>query len=115
MSAKSVPDVKSSALCSFKAVGAFSRTSIGVDLVAAMLGSEGCLGIITSVVVKVVPLPEISEHASFLFKDFQVMISAGSCSDRRFMQATLNTKVVAKHTMAAFPPPVGDCSIVSSP
>lgn len=38
-----------------------------------MLGSEGCLGIITSVVVKVVPLPAVSEHASFLFKDFQVM------------------------------------------
>ncbi len=37
-----------------------------------MLGSEGCLGIITSVVVKVVPLPDVSEHASFLFRDFKV-------------------------------------------
>ncbi|CAM9110256.1 unnamed protein product, partial [Hapterophycus canaliculatus] len=58
-----------------KAAGAFSRTCVGLDLVAAMLGSEGCLGIITSVVVKVVPLPEISEHASFLFKDFQTGVA----------------------------------------
>lgn len=55
-----------------KAAGAFSRTSVGLDLASAMLGSEGCLGIITSVVVKVVPIPEVSEHASFLFRDFQV-------------------------------------------
>ena len=59
-------------LSTSKAAGAFSRTSVGLDLAAAMLGSEGCLGIITSVVVKVVPLPAVSEHASFLFKDFQV-------------------------------------------
>lgn len=39
-----------------------------------MLGSEGCLGIITSVVVKVVPLPQVSEHASFLFRDFKVTV-----------------------------------------
>jgi len=39
-----------------------------------MLGSEGCLGIITSVVVKVVPLPDVSEHASFLFRDFKVFL-----------------------------------------
>lgn len=56
-----------------KASGAFSRTSVGLDLTAAMLGSEGCLGIITSVVVKVVPLPAVSKHASFLFRDFQVV------------------------------------------
>ncbi|CAM9590396.1 unnamed protein product, partial [Ectocarpus sp. 8 AP-2014] len=53
-----------------RAPGAFSRTSVGLDLASAMLGSEGCLGIITSVVVKVVPLPQVSEHASFLFRDF---------------------------------------------
>lgn len=42
-----------------------------------MLGSEGCLGIMTSVVVKVVPLPEVSEHASFLFQDFEVDLVLG--------------------------------------
>lgn len=50
----------------------FSRTSVGLDLTAAMLGSEGCLGIITSVVIKVVPLPEVSEHASYFFRNFSV-------------------------------------------
>ena len=45
---------------------------MGLDLASAMLGSEGCLGIITSVVVKVVPLPEVSEHASFFFRNFSV-------------------------------------------
>ncbi|CAN0495785.1 unnamed protein product [Laminaria digitata] len=58
---------------SSNAAPAYSRTSVGLDLTAAMLGSEGCLGIITSVVVKVVPLPKLSEHSSFLFKDFQVI------------------------------------------
>ncbi|CAM9189791.1 unnamed protein product, partial [Ectocarpus fasciculatus] len=58
-----------------KAPGAFSRTSVGLDLASAMLGSEGCLGIITSVVVKIVPLPQVSEHASFLFRDFQTGVA----------------------------------------
>lgn len=51
---------------------AFSRTSVGLDLSSAMLGSEGCLGIITSVVVKVVPCPQVTEHASIFFRDFSV-------------------------------------------
>ncbi|CAM9784572.1 unnamed protein product [Ectocarpus sp. 8 AP-2014] len=58
-----------------KAPGAFSRTSVGLDLASAMLGSEGCLGIITSVVVKIVPLPQVSEHASFLFRDFKTGVA----------------------------------------
>eukprot|EP00752_Nemacystus_decipiens_P003513 g3241.t2 len=69
-----------------KAAGAFSRTSVGLDLTTAMLGSEGCLGIITSVVVKVVPLPAVSEHASFLFKDFPTGVAfckeISRCSSR---------------------------------
>lgn len=50
----------------------FARTSVGLDLTSAMLGSEGCLGIITSVVVRVVPVPEVSEHGSCFFRNFSV-------------------------------------------
>lgn len=68
----SVTPAQMFATCAQRPAAPFSRTSVGLDLTSAILGSEGCLGIITSVVVKVVPLPEVSEHASFFFRDFTV-------------------------------------------
>ncbi|CAM9363364.1 unnamed protein product [Discosporangium mesarthrocarpum] len=58
-----------------KGPGPFSRTSVGVDLVSTMLGSEGCLGIVTSAVVKVFPLPETSQHGSAFFRDFSTGVA----------------------------------------
>jgi alkyldihydroxyacetonephosphate synthase len=46
------------------------RVSIGPDPRRWVLGSEGSLGIITSAVVKVVPLPECQAYDSVLFPDF---------------------------------------------
>jgi len=36
-----------------------------------MLGSEGCLGIVTSAIVKVFPLPEVQAYGSIVFPDFE--------------------------------------------
>lgn len=47
------------------------RESVGVDPRRAVFGSEGCLGIITSAVVRVFPLPEVSAYASYLFPCFE--------------------------------------------
>jgi alkyldihydroxyacetonephosphate synthase len=46
------------------------RESIGFDPRRLMFGSEGSLGIITSAVVKLFPLPEVQAYGSVLFPDF---------------------------------------------
>ncbi|XRB07921.1 alkyldihydroxyacetonephosphate synthase [Pycnococcus provasolii] len=49
---------------------AFGRTSSGLELAQLALGSEGCLGLITSVVIKVRPLPECEECDAVVFPDW---------------------------------------------
>jgi len=51
---------------------AFSRASTGMDLRGLVLGSEGCLGIVTSAVVRVRPLPEAVEHQSVIFPEWDL-------------------------------------------
>jgi len=46
------------------------RESVGVDPRQWLFGSEGRLGIITSAVVKIFPLPEVQRYGSILFYDF---------------------------------------------
>jgi alkyldihydroxyacetonephosphate synthase len=47
------------------------RESIGLDLRRLMFGSEGTLGIITSAIVKIFPLPEVQKYGSVLFPTFE--------------------------------------------
>jgi alkyldihydroxyacetonephosphate synthase len=49
---------------------ALPRESIGVDPKRWFFGSEGSLGIITSVVVKIFPVPEVRKYGSVLFHTF---------------------------------------------
>jgi alkyldihydroxyacetonephosphate synthase len=46
------------------------RESIGIDPRRAFFGYEGNLGIVTSAVVKLFPLPELQKYGSLLFPDF---------------------------------------------
>jgi alkyldihydroxyacetonephosphate synthase len=46
------------------------RESIGIDPKLWMIGSEGSLGIVTSAVVKLFPLPEEQRYGSIIFKTF---------------------------------------------
>jgi alkyldihydroxyacetonephosphate synthase len=48
-----------------------ARESVGGDPARWLLGSEGKLGIITSCVVKIFPLPEAQVHGSVIFRDFE--------------------------------------------
>jgi len=51
---------------------AFPRESVGsADVRRWVFGSEGCFGIVTSAVVKVVPLPEAQVYGSIVFPDFE--------------------------------------------
>jgi alkyldihydroxyacetonephosphate synthase len=47
------------------------RESVGMDLRRLIFGSEGTLGIVTSAVVKIFPLPEVQEYGSVLFPTFE--------------------------------------------
>lgn len=49
---------------------AWGRESSGLDLSSLMLGSEGCLGIITSAVIRIWPLPVVKDYDSILLSDF---------------------------------------------
>jgi len=48
------------------------RESVGAaDARRWIFGSEGCLGIVTSAIVKVFPLPEVQVYGSIVFPDFE--------------------------------------------
>lgn len=47
------------------------RMSCGPDFNHMVLGSEGSLGVITEVVIKVRPLPECRKYGSIVFPDFE--------------------------------------------
>lgn len=47
------------------------RTSIGPDFDHIIIGSEGTLGVITNIIVKVHPLPEVRRCGSIMFPDFE--------------------------------------------
>lgn len=51
------------------------RESVGLDPRLWLFGSEGKLGIITSVTVKLFPLPEVQKYGSVLFKDFETGVA----------------------------------------
>ena len=46
------------------------RVAEGPDLCSMMMGSEGCLGIITSAVIRVWPVPESKEYDSIVLQSF---------------------------------------------
>jgi alkyldihydroxyacetonephosphate synthase len=47
------------------------RESVGSDLRRLLFGSEGTLGIITSAVMKIFPLPKVQSYGSVLFPSFE--------------------------------------------
>lgn len=49
---------------------AFGRTSTNLTLPGLLLGSEGCLGVVVSAVVRVRPLPEVTAFESVIFPDY---------------------------------------------
>lgn len=51
------------------------RESVGSDVRKLLLGSEGSLGIITSAVVKLFPLPEVQNYGSVLFPTFELGVA----------------------------------------
>ncbi|XP_011313795.1 alkyldihydroxyacetonephosphate synthase [Fopius arisanus] len=52
------------------------RLSSGPDFDQTILGSEGTLGVITEVTLKIRPLPKIVKYGSVIFPDFQAGVSA---------------------------------------
>ena len=51
--------------------GQVPRASLGPDFDHVVLGSEGTLGVITEVVLKVRPLPNVIKYGSVVFPDFE--------------------------------------------
>lgn len=47
------------------------RMSCGPDFNNIVLGSEGCLGVITEVAIKIRPLPPYTRYGSFVFSEFE--------------------------------------------
>ncbi|WP_304217937.1 FAD-linked oxidase C-terminal domain-containing protein [Phenylobacterium aquaticum] len=57
-------------------LGSEALDSAGFDLMALMTGSEGLLGIVTEVMVKLTPLPEVARVLLACFDDVEVAASA---------------------------------------
>ncbi|CAD6197581.1 unnamed protein product [Caenorhabditis auriculariae] len=47
------------------------RISSGPDIQQIIMGSEGTLGVVSEVTLKVFPLPEVKKYGSFVFPDFE--------------------------------------------
>ena len=54
------------------------RHASGPDMTMMFLGSEGTLGVITKVTLKIHPIPEARKFRAYLFKDFHTAMSAGA-------------------------------------
>lgn len=48
------------------------RVSSGPDFNNIVMGSEGCLGIVTEVLIKIRPMPTSKKFSSFIFPDFEM-------------------------------------------
>ena len=48
-----------------------ARDSSGIDINEMIIGSEGNFGIITEAIFKVHKIPEVQEHGSYIFYDFE--------------------------------------------
>jgi glycolate oxidase subunit GlcD len=81
-------------------VGSRSGWSAGLDLVGALVGSEGTLGIVTAVSVKLVPLPERIETLLAVFPDVVSACRAvGAIVGAGLVPAAL--EIVDRRTIAA--------------
>lgn len=49
----------------------WGRESCGIDLSALIIGSEGCLGVITSAIVRIWPVPDVKDFDSVILSDFE--------------------------------------------
>jgi len=58
----------------YRSSGAYPRISTGPDMNHMLLGSEGTLGVITEVSLKIRPIPPVRKYASFVFPDFETGI-----------------------------------------
>lgn len=54
----------------WRSSGTYPRVSTGPDMNHVMIGSEGTLGVITEVTIKIRPIPPLRKYASFVFPDF---------------------------------------------
>lgn len=52
------------------------RVSCGPDFDHMILGSEGTLGVVTEVVLKIRPLPRVMKYGSIVFPNFQSGVQA---------------------------------------
>eukprot|EP00434_Breviolum_minutum_P036665 symbB.v1.2.032495.t1/scaffold3908.1/size48452/1 len=56
-------------------IGSIGRRSTGLELPGLLLGSGGCLGVITAAVVRIHPLPECLEYDSLRFSNWDMGVS----------------------------------------
>ena len=48
------------------------RISAGPDFTQLIMGQEGNLGVVTEAIIRIRPLPEVSDFASIVFPNFEV-------------------------------------------
>lgn len=67
----------------------WGRESCGMDLRSLVLGSEGCLGVIISAVIRIWPVPETKDYDSILLPNFE----EGLCFVRKVSKLGANIPV----------------------
>ena len=58
----------------FKKSEHWPRVSAGPDFSQAIMGHEGNFGVVTEAIIKVKPVPEMTEYGSFIFPNFEIGI-----------------------------------------
>jgi alkyldihydroxyacetonephosphate synthase len=92
---------------------AVPRSSMGPDLKQLFIGSEGVYGIITELTIRIAPLPELTQYASYLFPDLHSGMEAVKQVFRRDLKPALIRLYDGNETrfiLSRFkPPPEGAC------
>lgn len=89
------------------------RMSCGPDFNHLILGSEGCLGVITEVIIKIRPIPKYRKYGSLVFPNFESGVRCmREIAKKRWQPASLRLMDNDQFQLAMMLKPESKCMLV---